>query len=82
VGARKKRRQQVSFSIGTPNCEGVVPLDPAIEERYCTNLPEGPRLDTRFPGNNTKRKEHSAAVFSWMQYNIPHGQTTREHPGS
>jgi len=35
-------------------------LDPAIEESYFTHLPEGPRLATRFPSNDTKRKEHSA----------------------
>jgi len=35
-------------------------LDPAIAESYFTNLPEGPRLDTRFPSNDIKRKELSA----------------------
>ena len=44
--------------MGTPNCEGVFPLDPTIEESYCTSLPAGPRLDTRCPGNDIKHKEH------------------------
>jgi len=30
-----------------------------MEESDFTSLPEGPWLDTRFPGNATKRKEHS-----------------------